>query len=216
MNELKETGGARIGWANASWPFATLHVTNPTLTLNATILGKLVFSSSDIRSIEVYRKSGILRNGIQINHSVPNYSETVVFWTSKDPQRLINEIIKTGFLENNSRLNPIEAMDLRENQQQGGFPLKIPFAITIIVLWNLFSCIDLKHFFDHGKLQFGLGKGFVLSTGMMMLVCLLLLFAEPFQRLVLKEGRRIQDIRPFVYLLLFISTALFLSQLFLP
>jgi hypothetical protein len=215
MNELKETGGAKIGWANATWPFAKLHVTDKTLTLNATILGKLVFTRSDIRSIEVYRKFGVFRKGIQLNHSVPNYSKTVIFWTSRDPRQLIDAIEKTGFLESNSRLNPIDEMDLKEDQKKGGFPLKISFAIAIIVLWNLLSCIDLKKSLTQGELQFGPGEGFVLSTGVMVIACLLLLFIRQFQRLALKEGKRMEDIRSFVYLLLFISLALFLSRVFL-
>jgi hypothetical protein len=38
MTEVKETGRARIGMANATWPFATLTVNREKLQLNATIL----------------------------------------------------------------------------------------------------------------------------------------------------------------------------------
>lgn len=216
MNELKETGGARIGWTNASWPFAKLHVTNKTLTLNATILGKFVFTKSDIDSIEVYSKFGIFMKGIKINHFVKGYRETVIFWTFKDPQQLINAIRQTGFFENNSHLNPMEEMGIRDAQKKGGFPLTISFTIAMIVLWNLLSFIDLKKSLTQGALLFGFGQGFVLSTGVMVIACLLLLFIKPFQRLALKEGRGIEDIRSFVYFLLFISLALFLSRVFLP
>jgi hypothetical protein len=216
MNELNETGGAKIGLATASWPFAKLHVTNKTLTLNATILGKLVFARSDIQSIEVYRKFGFRSKGIQINHSVPNYRKTVVFFTANDPQQLINEISKTGFFDSNVRLNAMEELELKEAQRQGGFPFRMPFVVAVIILWNLLSFIDPKKLFDQGIVQFGLAKGFVFSTGMLLLVCLLLLFFQPFQRLVLKEGKQLKDIRLFVYFLLLISLLLFVAQLFIP
>ena len=71
MNLVKETGGARIGVANVTWPFATITVTKEQLELNATILGKLVFKSSDIISIDSC--SGFMSKGIKINHQVPTY-----------------------------------------------------------------------------------------------------------------------------------------------
>lgn len=52
MNELKLTGGARIGMANATFPFATLKVNKDRLELNASIVGNIVFQPSDIISIE--------------------------------------------------------------------------------------------------------------------------------------------------------------------
>lgn len=77
MTEVKETGGARIGKANATWPFATLTVNREKLQLNATILGHLVFKPTDIISIVPY--SGFMSSGIKINHKVSNYKTNIVF-----------------------------------------------------------------------------------------------------------------------------------------
>jgi hypothetical protein len=52
MTDIKFTGGARIGMANATWPFASLKVSKDRLDLNATIVGNLVFRPADIISIE--------------------------------------------------------------------------------------------------------------------------------------------------------------------
>lgn len=50
MDEIKETGGARIGMANATWPFATLTITRDTLELNASIIGNFWTPISNVFS----------------------------------------------------------------------------------------------------------------------------------------------------------------------
>ena len=95
MDEVKETGGARIGMANATWPFATLAVTKDKLVLSASLLGNLIFRPGDIISLEPY--SGFLSSGIKINHRVPGYKEKVIFWTFTNPNSLIKRIERTGF-----------------------------------------------------------------------------------------------------------------------
>jgi hypothetical protein len=212
MNELIEKGGAKIGWANASWPFAKLHVTDKTLSINATILGNFIFNKSDIISIEAYSKFGIFMSGIKINHTVQQYNKIVIFWTFKDPEELIRSIRQTGFFDKNEITDPIEEISIKNNQQQGGFPLKISFAIAIILLWNLLSFIDLEHLVNKKQFQFGFGKGFILSTGIMIIICILLLFNKPFQRLSMKEGKTINDIRIFIYFILLIVSILFISK----
>jgi len=92
MTELKVTGGARIGFANASWTFATLKVSKNQLELNASIIGNLLFQPSDIISIIPYSKIPILGQGIKINHKVETYKKKVIFWTYKNPELVINQI----------------------------------------------------------------------------------------------------------------------------
>ena len=75
------TGGARIGRANATFPFATLSVDKHLLKLNASIVGNLIFQPKDIVSIEVYGKIPVLGQGVKINHNVESYNPQVIFWT---------------------------------------------------------------------------------------------------------------------------------------
>src|SRR5688572_7702958 len=100
MNELQVTGGARIGMANATFPFATLNVNKECLELNASVIGNLTFQPSDILSIETYTMIPFLGQGIKINHTVPTYNERVIFWTFKDPDSVVSQIKQTGFLNN--------------------------------------------------------------------------------------------------------------------
>src|ERR1700744_4031648 len=98
--ELKETGGARIGNANATWPLATLTVTSGELQLKASLIGSLIFLPEDIISIEPYVQIPFLGQGIKINHRVAAYNPKVIFWTFVPPAQLISRIEETGFLKN--------------------------------------------------------------------------------------------------------------------
>ena len=95
MTQLNLTGGARIGMANATCPFASLKVTNDRLDLNATIVGNLVFKPEEIISIEPYYMIPIIGQGIKINHRIPKYKENVIFWTFKNPNEVIGQIKQT-------------------------------------------------------------------------------------------------------------------------
>ena len=92
MENLSIIGGARIGMANATWPFATLRVSKERLELNATVVGNLVFRPEDIISIEPYYQIPLIGQGIKINHRIPKYKDKVIFWTFKNPNRIINQI----------------------------------------------------------------------------------------------------------------------------
>ncbi|MEQ8553423.1 MAG: hypothetical protein RIC53_12275 [Cyclobacteriaceae bacterium] len=206
--EIKETGGARIGMANATWPFATLTVNESRLTLNATIVGNLTFKPSDIISIEPYKVIPLLGQGIRINHRVNNYKEKVIFWTMKSPGELIKKIELTGFLTNTQPISPEQEQEIAKQQSAGGFPIKIWFAVAVVVIWNLLFLYDFTNS-NKEQLPIGIGVksalGFVFGTG------LLLLISEPFRKLVLKEGRTLNDIKKFVLFLMLISGLMLLQ-----
>jgi len=202
MTEVKETGGARIGMANATWPFATLTVNNEKLQLNATIIGNLVFKPGDITSIVPY--SGLMSSGLKINHHVSAYNDNVVFWTFNNPNQILKKIEETGFLTNT---NPVSA-DLEERitkaQSQGGFPLKTTAAIVIVAIWNVLFLINFQNFFGKNKVSSPLGLGAQLALGFILLTCILLLTFEPARRLILKEGRTVDEIKKFIFFIMFI------------
>jgi len=203
MNKVNVTGGARIGTANASWPFATLKVTKDKLALNASIVGNLVFKPSDIISIETY--SGFLSRGLKINHKVANYKEKVIFWTFSNPNSLLQQIEQTGFLKNDVSTPSNLNTEIENTQAKGGFPFKIGFAVTAIVVWNLLFISDFYNFITNGNEGILIGPGAKSALGFAFVTALLLIFVEPFRRLVLKDGRTLNDIKKFVYLLLLVS-----------
>ncbi len=213
MNEsFTITGGVIIGNAHATYPFVNLYVDANILKINASIVGNLVFQPKDVISIETYRTFPGFRKGIKINHRVETYSAKVLFLTFRDPTFVINEIRRVGFLSNqNSRINFSEA-DIVKLQQQGSFPLKKSFAILFVVLWNLLFLSDFLPFFlsDHKK-GMPIGNGVRMALGLVLATAILTLISENFRKLILKEGRVLDDIIKAVYFIILITGFLIIS-----
>jgi hypothetical protein len=205
MTQLNLTGGARIGMANATWPFASLNVTKERLDLNATVVGNLVFRPEDIISIEPYYMMPIIGQGIKINHRIPKYNDKVIFWTFKNPDEIIRQIKQTGFLDNSSsEITTKDSEIIAERQKQGGFPIKTPFAVAVVVLWNILFLVDFLKFSAGESNGIPIGKGAITALGLVFLTCLLILVSKGFRKLALKEGRELKDISKFLYFIMLI------------
>jgi len=211
MNELQLTGGARIGMANATFPFATLKVNKDRLELNASIVGNLTFQPSDIISIEPYTMIPILGQGIKINHKVSGYKERVIFWTFKDPNSVVRQIQETGFLNNQNTSEQKIDKNIIEKQATGGFPIKKGFAIGVIVVWNLLFLSDFIPFFLSNKEGIPIGNGVLAAIGLLFLTALLSLISADFRRLILKDGRELNDIKKFAIFAMIISGFMLLN-----
>ena len=74
-DSISSRGGARIGWMNATWPFAVLTARQAKLDLNATLLGKYSFTPDQVISLEKYGCIPILGSGIRIHHNIADYSK---------------------------------------------------------------------------------------------------------------------------------------------
>lgn len=211
MNELKLTGGARIGMANATWPFATLKVNRHQLELNASIIGNLVFQPSNINSIEPYTQIPLIGQGIKINHNIDSYKEKVIFWTFKNPESVIKQIKQTGFLSNQQELTTNSIVQIQNRQKSGGFPIKKSIAIGAIVIWNLLFLIDFIPFFQ-GKLEgLPIGNGVLSALGLLFSSALLSLISSDFRRVILKDGRSLEDIKKFSIFIMIISGFMMLN-----
>lgn len=211
MENLKITGGARIGMMNATWPFATLKVSKDKLELNASIAGNLVFRPKDIVSIKSYSIIPIFGRGIKINHRIENYNSNVIFWTWKDPSIIIDQIRRTGFLDATYSGSSEEVHHIIQQQQSGSFPMKKSVAIVGGVLWNVLFLYDFVTFFALGRKGMPLDKGATIALAMLFVVSALTLASSGFRRLVLKDGSTIDDIKKFLYLIMFISGFIFIK-----
>lgn len=205
MNELLLTGGARIGMANVTFPFATLKVNKDRLELNASIVGNMTFQASDIISIEPYTMIPILGQGIKIKHKVANYKERVIFWTFKDPNSVVRQIQETGFLSNQNLTEQKIDRKIVEKQAKGGFPIKKSFAIGAIVVWNLLFLTDIVLFILGKREGFLIGNGVLIAIGLLFLTALISLISSDFRRLILKEGRELNDIKKLAIFAMIIS-----------
>jgi len=218
MNEnFTLTGGARIGRANATYPFANLFVNKDVLKINASVVGNLVFQPQDIISIEPYTMIPILGQGIKINHRIENYNPKVIFWTFKDPNFVINEIKRVGFLDNiNSKISFADT-EIIKRQEQGGFPIKKPVAIIFVILWNILFLSDFLPFFLQNKKEgIPIGSGVKMAIGLLLATSILTLISDSFRKIILKEGRDFNDIKKFVYFVILISGLLLFAVVGLP
>lgn len=211
MNELKLTGGARIGMANATWPFATLKVNRNQLELNASIVGNLVFQPSNINSIKPYTQIPLIGQGIKINHNVDSYNEKVIFWTFKNPESVIDQIRQTGFLSNQQELTTNSIVEIQKRQKGGGFPMKKPIAISAIVIWNLLFLIDFIPFYQGKSEGLPIGNGVLTALGLLFLSALLSLISSDFRTMILKDGRTLEDIKKFSIFIMIISGFMLLT-----
>jgi hypothetical protein len=78
---FRQTGGARIGFFNASWPLARLSATREAVSLWCGL--RFTFPKESIRRLSWHR--GWMSNGLRIEHGVPRYPEFFVFWTFDFP-----------------------------------------------------------------------------------------------------------------------------------
>lgn len=213
MNELKVTGGARIGFANATWPLVTLTANAHALTVNAGMVGNCIFLPGDVVSIRPY--SGFGSSGVEIIHTVKGYSKTVIFWTSDNGNKLIDRIEDTGFFDTDlEAIDAAEVAIIREHQRLGSFPFKWSFFIALGVFWNVFFLLDFYRFFFIKKLQgIPLQYGALVAMGGMALTFVLLLVSANFRKLALKKGRQVSDIKSTVVFILIIVSLGFIMEI---
>jgi len=201
------TGGAKIGNANASFPFANLSVDKDVLKINASFVGNLIFQPKDIISIEPYTKIKLFGQGIKINHRIGTYNSTVIFWSFKTPDYVISEIKKVGFLDNINNIESNAEASIIRRQEQGGFPIKKPVAIIFVVLWNILFLSDIIPFFLHLNNERNLiGNGVRMAIGLLLITSLLTLISGGFRKMILKEGVYLDDIYRFVMFIIFVSS----------
>lgn len=94
---FSQTGGVLIGEGlyafNASWPFATLFATETGLSLSYPFRVD-IFPRASIRRLSRY--GAFLSSGLRIDHAVPLYPASVVFWTFNF-KRLKAELERLGY-----------------------------------------------------------------------------------------------------------------------
>lgn len=186
---VSSTGGAQIGWVNATWPFARLSAQQNQLVLNASLIGKYSFTPEQVVAIEKYTLIPLLGWGLRIHHNIPTYPKKIVFWCFGSPQSLIGKIEETGFV---AKASPDSVPADR------GMPVRWQALVSIVLLWNGLLLLDMQ---------------FAQQPGVFSLVAVLLLFIGsvaiwrvPFLRhIIMKPGRSCEEIKAFLYLLALVS-----------
>jgi len=73
-----QIGGARIGFFNATWPFARLSADGDAIALRLLFI-KFTFPRDKIRRLSRYR--AFMSTGLQIEHAVGRCPKFMLFWT---------------------------------------------------------------------------------------------------------------------------------------
>lgn len=188
---VRAVGGARIGWVNATWPFALLSVSEQALTVTVAVLGRYTFRRDQIVAMEPYAVLPVLGGGVRIEHTVAEYPRHIVFGCFGRPRSLINRIHETGFIP---EAQPDETLTTR------GMAVRWQALVFSLGLYCALLLLDwLRSPDEHpGSLSFlAVSLLFLGTTGMRCSLCL--------QRLVLKPGRRVSEIKHWLGFLSLVS-----------
>ena len=196
---LKMTGGARIGWVNATWPFARLSASAQELSVSGALIGRYSFSPEQVAALEPYGSIPVLGSGVRIVHTVQNYPDKVIFWCFGSPRHLIERIRALGFQPRATRA---------QVPQREGMAFRWTFLIALVVIWNALFLVDG---FVPWKQPKGPGPYTFLAIALLFLAALALNFSGGFQALVLKPGRSISEVRSVALLVLVVSAIMLIA-----
>jgi hypothetical protein len=186
---IRVTGGAQVGWVNVSWPLATLSVSSTKLVVSGFLIGSYSFGPADVVAVESYGSVPILGRGVRIVHARTDYAAKIIFWSFRDPDRIIEDIRRSGFSPNASPATV---------RARSGMPFRWSAVILFVVAWNVLFLLD----------RFGGWNG-PQSPGVFALLALALVFSTTIavqrsarvQGWILQPGRSITEVRPFIGLL---------------
>lgn len=195
------TGGARIGWVNASWPFAKLDVSASSLTVSSGFFGTYAFTPAQVVALEPYGVIPLIGRGVKIVHGHPEYPAKIIFWCFGDPERLIARIRGVGFVPSCSSAATAIGR---------GIPVRWASILAAVVLWNALFILDG---FLPGRARGAPGPLVIAAMAVAFLCAHALPRSTLLQSLVLKEGRSVDEIRAPLALLRLVTGLLLLSFL---
>lgn len=189
---LSVTGGARIGWFNSGWPCARLTVTPDRLTVSALFVGTYHFTPAQIFAFE---KVGRISPALRIIHTRDDISGRCIFMTLSGPEKLARRIRDAGFIP-----------AAQSAPQARGVPFRWSSIIAIVILWNLLGLLSLL---GHRSLE--PHPVSLIPLGIMSFLSISLLWMPSLHPLIMRPGRHFEELRPLIFFLSFLITALFFS-----
>jgi len=177
-------GGARVGWVNASWPFAKFTISSRKIELSS--LGTYTFGPSDVVAFESYGSIPVLASGIRIRHNRADYPENIIFWCFGGRAKVLDTLAKAGFVPEGQTVS-----------RPSGSPVRWTVIILAIALWNVLFLLDRsapgpRH--TLGPFSFG-------AILMLFAAATAVRVSPRFQRVVLREGHQVGEIHAFLVLL---------------
>lgn len=205
MRELQLRGGLRVGRINTSAPLVKLTVNHQELEIAAGLSGHFVFRPEDIIRLEPQTIFPVLGKRVKIVHRNPDYPADILFLTFRDPETLITDIRKTGFLAGaNPEVSAEDERILEKQKSASGFPFKTLFVITMVLLYNVGPLYYLVFSGGNTRMEemtyyFSLGGLLVVAVGIG------LLLSEPLRHWAFRPGIPRKRMKSFIYVLIVIG-----------
>lgn len=192
---IQLTGGALIGFVNATWPFAKLTASSSTLRLRC-MWDNYDFQPDEVVSLEPYGWIPVLRNGVRLGHARQDYPSKIVFWCSGNPEEVINQVREAGFRPSAPASSEVG---------KRGIPFRWSAVIISILVWNA-SFFPLR--IDPHASRITLSVFLLLRLLVAFAAASLARVSVDFQKVLLKEGRSVNEIKSFLSLVQMASALL--------
>ena len=150
----------------------------------STLLGTYEFLPNDVVSLERYGSIPLMR-GVRIVHARSDYPSKIVFWCL-DPEDLIERIRNAGF----SSRAPVTS-----ESQRRGIPVRWTTIVLFLLVWN--ALFLLANTVVRTVAPIPILLAFLLSWGIRV--------SPRVQKMVLKEGRSVTEIKAPLLLIQIIS-----------
>jgi len=184
------TGGADVAFVGASWPFARFGASRKQITLRLWILGlRYTLAPEDVTGLEVWGSIPFLRQGIRIRHVNPDLPRRIIFWSLGSAQKLLDEIQQTGFVP-----------AARSRDTRAGVPVRMLTVLFGILLWNAVFALTMPL-----PSPEALPMSALLPVVLAFAVALGTPRSQRLQALILRRGRHVGEIMPFLRLLTLVT-----------
>jgi hypothetical protein len=185
---------ARVGGVRSNFPGIKLYASPDELTLKVPLLGAYKFTPGDIISFE--DNKGLYGANVFINHNVLDYPQKLSLDYKGGAQALTLMLNKNGFTPKGMS---------GASLMRKGVPARWSFLIAAVVLWNALLI--------YGKLQNQFTLYSLIAIAAMLLITIFLPRSEALQKLALKDGRRIGEIKPTLNLLKLVAALILVATL---
>lgn len=188
------TGGARLGWVHATWPFGRLSISPGQLTISLAFAGQYTFAPSEVSELQ---RCGIASNGIRVVHTRPDCPETIIFWCGGRAQQVLDALARAGFGAGVPPPPP----------RPRGIPFRWIAIAEVLVAWNVLV------FLDQGLRPWSEPRppGLLMLAALAMLlgVAFALQISEAARAWAFKPGRSVPEVAAFLRFLQLIGGFLF-------
>lgn len=207
--------GLRTNNYNITWPFVICHLEPEKLILKPAFGPENIVFYQSIVKLELY--SGVFTPGVKLVVITNRFEHEIIIWIKSRQIELYNSIRERMDLNLQDTLLKNEDSNADENRYNSdnidlsGFPLRNWFVGTFILFWNI--PYILLYFSKYGEaLSIEVKSSYrLIHGGLTVMILFLLLISSSFQKLTLKRGRSISEIRRILILVILLLCILMLN-----